>query len=106
MPTSITVAPGLIQSLRTISGAADRGEHQVGAAAQRRQVAGLGMRDGHGRVLGQQQLRQRLADDVGAADHHRLEPLERRVHRLRQNDAAERRAGRQRRQARRQGGRH
>ena len=31
------------------------------------------MRDGDGRVLGQQQLRQRLADDVGAADHHRLE---------------------------------
>ena len=32
MPTSITVAPGLIQSPRTISGAADRGDDDVGAA--------------------------------------------------------------------------
>ena len=99
MPTSITVAPGLIQSRRTISGAADRGEQDVGAPADRRQVARLGMRDRHRRVLGQQQLRQRLADDVGAADHDRLEARERGLHGLGQDHAAERRARHQRRQA-------
>ena len=60
------------------------------------------MRDGHGRVLGEQKLHQRLADDVGAADHHRIEPAQRRMHRLGELDAADRRTRRQRRQARRQ----
>ena len=78
---------------------ADRGDQQIGAAAHRRQIAGLGMRDGHGGVFGQQKLRHRLADDVGAADHHRFEAGERGMHGLRQHDAAERRARHQRRQA-------
>ena len=84
----------------------DRREQHVGAAADRRQIARLGMRHRHRRVLRQQELRQRLADDVGAADHHRLEPGERRLHGLGEKHAADRRAWRQRRQARATGVRH
>ena len=73
MPTSITVAPGLIQSPRTISGRPTA----ANTRSARRHTAGrsrvLRMRDRHGRVLGEQELRQRLADDVGAADHDRLD---------------------------------
>ena len=43
MPTSITMAPGLTQSPRISSGPPDRGDEDVGAAADVRQVAGLGM---------------------------------------------------------------
>ena len=57
------------------------------------------MGDGHGGIFCQQELGHRLADDIGAADHHRLEARQRRMHRLRQHDAAKRRAWRQRRQA-------
>ena len=78
---------------------ADRRDQNVGAAADIGEILGLGMRDGHGGVLRQQQLRDRLADDVGAADHHGVHAGERGVHRLRQHDAAERRARHQRRQA-------
>ena len=99
MPTSITVAPGLIQSPRTISGRPDGGDQQVGAPAHTRQIARLGMGDRHRRILRQQQLRHRLADDVGAADHHRFQAGERRMHGLGQQHAAERRARHQRRQA-------
>ena len=53
-------------------GLADRGDQDVGAARHRRQVARARMGDRHGAMLGEQQRRHRLADDVGAADHHRL----------------------------------
>ena len=56
------------------------------------------MGDGHRGVLREQQLRHRLADNVGAADHHRLQPRQRGVHGLGQHDAAERRARHQARQ--------
>ena len=102
MPTSITIAPGLIQSPRTISGVPMAATSKIGAPAHRRQIARLGMGDGDGGVLGEQQLRHRLADDVGAADHHRLHAGERGMHRFRQPHAAERRARHQRRQAARQ----
>ncbi len=78
---------------------ADRGDQHIRAAANRRQIARLGMGDGHRGILGEQQLRHRLADDVGAADHHRLHAGERSVHGLGQHDAAERRARHQARQA-------
>ena len=98
MPTSITVAPGLTQSRRTISGAPHGRKQNIGAAAHGRQIARAGMRDRHRRVLRQEELRQRLADDVGAADHDRLEPVERGPHGLGEQHAAERRARRKRRQ--------
>ena len=96
MPTSITTAPGLIQSPLTISGPADGGDDDVGAADHVGQVAGARMGDGHRRAFAEQQHRHRLADDVGAADHHRL--LAGKVAKLglEQVQAAERRAGHQR----------
>jgi len=50
----------------------------------------------------EQQLRQRFADDVRAAHHHRIKPGERSAHSLGKFDAADRRTRRERRQARRQ----
>ena len=47
----------------------------------------------------QQQLRERLAHHVGAADHDRLQALQGGVHALGETDAAERRAGHEARQA-------
>jgi hypothetical protein len=44
--------------------AADRGKHEVRPPADRRQMAGLGMRDSHGRALGDEELSERLADNV------------------------------------------
>ena len=55
---------------------ADGGDDDVGPPHDRGQVAGARMGDGHGAALAEQQLRHRLADDVGAADHHRVEPGE------------------------------
>ncbi len=54
------------------------------------------MRDRHRGVFVQQQLQQRTADQIGAADHDRVHAFQRGVHALGQDDAAERRAGRQR----------
>ena len=54
------------------------------------------MRDGHRRVFVQQQLHQRTADQIGAADDDGVHAFQRGVHALGQDDAAERRAGRQR----------
>ena len=77
MPTSITVAPGLIQSRRTISALPTAANTTSARRQTAGKIAGPGMRDRHRRVLRKQQLRERLADDVGAADHHRFEPVER-----------------------------
>ena len=52
---------------------ADRGDDDVGAADDVGQVAGAAVGDGDGAILAEQQLRHRLADDVRAADDHRLE---------------------------------
>ena len=93
MPTSMTQAPGLIQSPFTISGPADRGDDEVGAAHDGGQVLGARMSDGDGAVLLQQELRHRLADDIGAADDHRLEPVELAERILGEHDGADRRAG-------------
>ena len=54
------------------------------------------MRDRHRGVFVEQQLHQRAADQIGAADHDRVHAFERGMHALAQDDAAERRAGRQR----------
>ena len=72
MPTSITVAPGFTKSGVTMPARADGGHQNVGAAADPRQVARLGVADRDGRVLVQQQHGNRLADDVAAAHHHRF----------------------------------
>ena len=95
MPTSITVAPGFSQSPLTIAGRPDRGDDDVGAADDGGQVAGAAVGDGDGAVLPQQQLRHRLADDVGAADHDRVQPGKVAEPVLEQHQAAERRAGHQ-----------
>ena len=76
MPTSITAAPGLTavgaEQLRD----ADRGDEDVGAAADRGEVAGARVADGDRRVGGEQQARQRHADQLRAADDDRLGALE------------------------------
>ena len=64
MPTSMTAAPGLIQSpARTPAGR----RRPTRMSARRRsagKVAGARMGDGDGAVFGQQQLRDRLADQL------------------------------------------
>jgi hypothetical protein len=64
MPTSITVAPGLIQSPLIISRPPDGGDQISAPRHHRGQIAGARMRDGHRAAFAQQQLRHRLADDV------------------------------------------
>ena len=56
--------------------APDRGDEHVGAAAHVGQVARARVADGHGRVAREQHLRDRLADEVRAADHDRLGALQ------------------------------
>ena len=95
MPTSITVGarldPVALDHLRP----ADGGDQHVGAPADRRQIAGARVGDGHGGVRRQQQLRHRLADEVRAADDHRVGAVELRRAVPQQQHAAERRAGQQ-----------
>src|SRR5262249_9809583 len=57
----------------------DRRKQKVGAPADRRKLARLRMRKRDGCVFREQKLRQGLADDVGAADRDRLEPCDRRL---------------------------
>ena len=76
VPTSITVAPGLTQSALTSSRRPDRGDEDVGSAADLGQVARARVADRDRRVGAQQQRRQRPADQDRAADDHRLGPLE------------------------------
>jgi hypothetical protein len=93
MPTSITVAPGFSQSPLISSGDADGGDEDVGAADHFGQVAGAAVGHGHRAILPEEELRHRLADDVGAADHHRLEARKVAEPVLQEHQAAERRAG-------------
>ena len=88
MPTSMTMAPGLIQLPLHHLRPADRGDHEVGAADHGGQVARARVGDRDRAVLGEQQLRHRLADDVGAADDDRLEPRQLGPHRLGEDHAA------------------
>ena len=53
MPTSMTVAPGLIHSRVTKFGLSDRRDQDIGAARDVGQIARLGMRHGHGGVGGE-----------------------------------------------------
>ncbi len=57
------------------------------------------MRNRHGGIFVEQQLQQRTPDQIGAADHDRVHALERGMHAPGQDDAAERRARRQRRKS-------
>ena len=105
MPTSMTMAPGLIQSPLHDLRLADGGDDEIGAAHDSGQILGARMRDGHRAVLAQQQLRHRLADDVGAADDDGVEARQVVLHRLREDDRADGRARRQRALADRQAAR-
>ena len=58
-------------------GAADGDAQEFGAPAIVGQIARVGMRDGDGRVLVEQNLRQRIADDMRTADHQRIDPDQR-----------------------------
>ena len=73
MPTSMTTAPGLIQSARTCSGWPIGRDQDVGLARDRGRVAGRGVADRDRRVaprpLLQQQQGHRLADDLRAPEH-------------------------------------
>ena len=106
MPTSITVAPGFSQSPLTISGRPTAAT----TMSARRTTSGRSRVRLWAMVTVQfsreQQLRHRLADDVGAADHHRLEPGQVAEPVLEQHQAAERRAGHERRPRRPRAGRH
>lgn len=55
---------------------ADRRHHQVGAAHNGGQVPRARVSHRNRAILGKQQLRNRLADDVGSADDHSFQPLE------------------------------
>src|SRR5207302_1319003 len=55
----------------------DGGNEHVGFPGELLQLHGLRMADGDGRVLLQQERRERLADDIGASDHHRASAGER-----------------------------
>ena len=83
-------------------GRAGRGDDDIGLAAQVGEVFRFDVRYGHGRLALEHQHGDRLADDVGLADHHHVETGHVVVHRVEQlghaergarNDAA--RAGRQ-----------
>ena len=98
MPTSMTVAPGLIQSPLTSAGrpiAATR-MSAVRHSAARSRVREWAMVTVP--VLRQQQLRHRLADQHRAPDHHGVQPVQRGQHLFQQQQAAERRTGHQPRQ--------
>ena len=69
MPTSTTTAPRLNEIGRDHGGAADGGHQNLGLAAHRSQVGRLGMANGDGGVLMQQQQRDGLTHDIAAAHH-------------------------------------
>ncbi len=64
MPTSMTVAPGLIHSPLTKLGAPHRGDDDVGAAHDGGEIPGARMSDGHRAVGLKQQLRDGAADEL------------------------------------------
>ena len=76
MPTSITVAPGLTQSPCTIRG---RPTAATSTSARRQTAARSRVREWQMVTVAlarEQQLRDRLADEVRAPDHDRLGALE------------------------------
>jgi len=72
---------------------ADGGNEHVGAARDRREIAALRMADGDARILLQEEQRERLADDIGAADDERLRAGKRHAAVLEEPHHARRRAG-------------
>ena len=78
MPTSITTAPGLTNSLLTSRG---RPTAAISTSARAHTSARSRVREWHRhrRVLGEQQLSHRLAEQVRAPDHDRLGALKLRV---------------------------
>ena len=79
IPTSMTAAPGLIQSARTCSGRPTAAIRMSASRAIDRGVLRGGVADGDGRVAAgpflHQQERHRLADDVRPPQHDRSGPL-------------------------------
>ena len=76
MPTSTTAAPGLTMSGVTRPGLADRRDEDVRAPRVRRQVGGARVADRDGRVLGEEEHRHRLPDDLAPPEDDGLAPLE------------------------------
>ena len=69
MPTSIPAAPGLIQSPAMAAGGNDE---DIGGVALGSEIAGTRVRDRHGAVLANQELRHRLADQIRTSQDQRL----------------------------------
>ena len=93
MPTSITVAPGLIQSPGTISGRPDGGHHDISPPHGGGQIPGARMRDGHGAAVAQKQVRHGFADDIAAPDDHGVKARQAAVMVAQHHQTAKRRAG-------------
>ena len=93
MPTSITTAPGLTQSPRTISGRPTAATRMSARRQTAGQIARPRMGDRDGAVLVRAAAAPSACRRCRAADHDRLEPGEIRPHRFDQHQAAERRAG-------------
>ena len=98
MPTSITVAPGRDPIPSDKFRPADGGDQDLGAPALGLELARMGVRDGDGRIRGEQQRRHRLADDRRPPEHERTRAANRNRRRVQQLHHAARRAGRERRQ--------
>ena len=77
MPTSTTAEPLLTISGATIPRRARGDDEHVGVERVRGEVGGARVADRHGRVRLQEQVRDRLADDVAAADDDGARALER-----------------------------
>ena len=96
MPTSMTIAPGLIQSPGTNLRLADTRHHDVALPHDARQIARGRVADRHGAARHQQLQRHRPADDVRLADDHRVLADQVLAGLLEETHAAERRARAQR----------
>ena len=92
VPTSITTAPGLIQSPRMSCALPMAATSTSALADLGGEVAGARVADGHGGVALEQQERHRLADQVAAPDHDGAGALELDAGGVEQAHDAERRA--------------
>src|ERR1019366_3996771 len=78
---------------RDHGGAPDGGDQAIGLAAEGREVGAVGMADGDGGVLVQEQEGHGLADDIAAADDDGAAPGDGNAAALQELENARRRAG-------------